>query len=135
MSEPMSPSPIWDAHVTLGEGAFGNLDVATLLAHMDAYGIHVALAAPGDRWLAVDNREGNDTLLAWVRGHPDRLCGYTTVNPWYGQRALDELARALDAGLVAVKLHPARQGFALLEDVAIPLWEFVPRTGACRSMW
>jgi uncharacterized protein len=121
----MTQSPIWDAHVTLGEGAFGNMDLPTLLAHMDAFGIHVALAAPGDRWLAVDNREGNDALLAWVRRQPDRLCGYATVNPWYGKRALDELTRALDAGLVAVKLHPARQGFALLEDVALPVWEFV----------
>jgi predicted TIM-barrel fold metal-dependent hydrolase len=121
----MSYHPIWDAHVTLGEGTFSRLDLDSLLAQMDAAGVHLALAAPGDRWMAVDNREGNDTILAWVQRHPDRLCGYATVNPWYGRRAIDELTRALAAGLEAVKLHPARQGFGLLDEVAKPIWDFV----------
>jgi hypothetical protein len=120
---------VLDAHVTLGESEFGRLDSAALLAQMDAFGIQGVLAAPGDRWLAVDNREGNDALLAIVRRQPDRVGGYATANPWFGPRALDELARALDGGLAAVKVHPARQGFALLEDVAVPMWEFVAMRG------
>ncbi|MCG3772805.1 MAG: hypothetical protein JW384_04027 [Nitrosomonadaceae bacterium] len=121
----MSHHPIWDSHVTLGEGTFSRLDLDSLLAQMDAAGVHLALAAPGDRWMAVDNREGNDAVLAWVERHPDRLYGYATVNPWYGRRAIDELTRALAAGLEAVKLHPARQGFGLLDEVAKLIWDFV----------
>jgi predicted TIM-barrel fold metal-dependent hydrolase len=118
-------SPIWDAHVTLGEGTFARLDLPALLAQMDGYGIQGALVAPDDRRLAVENRAGHDALLELTHQHPDRFCGYATVNPWYGRQGLDELTRSLDAGLVAVKLHPARQGFALLDDVARPLWELL----------
>lgn len=118
-------SPVFDAHATLGQGIFGRLDLPSLLAQMDAFGIQAALAAPGDRWLAVDNRAGHDALLDAIHRHPDRIGGYATANPWYGQRGLDELARALDAGLVAVKVHPPRQGFALLDEVAVPLWEWI----------
>jgi uncharacterized protein len=114
---------ILDAHVTVGQTPFGSIDPATLISRMDWYGISQAVIAPRDRWLAVDNREGNDTILEWIRSWPDRFLGYATVNPWFGERAIQEMERALTAGLCGMKLHPARQGFVLLEPLVEPLLE------------
>jgi predicted TIM-barrel fold metal-dependent hydrolase len=120
---------LWDAHVTLGETTFGHLTPEALLAQMDQYGIRRALVALGEQWLAVDNRAGNDALLRCLHQWPDRLLGYATANPWFGIVALDELNRALDGGLCAIKVHPGRQGFALLETVATPIWELAAQRG------
>ena len=91
--------------------------------------MHRALVGMGERWLAVDNREGNDTILRWVRSWPDRFVGYATANPWYGARSVAELDRALSAGLSAIKLHPARQGFVLLEPVVRPILDLAAERG------
>lgn len=120
---------IFDAHVTVGPGAYVDTSPEELLALMDEHGVRRALLSPVDRWLAVDNREGNDMIAQWVQTWPERFLGYATANPWYGKRAVAELQRALDAGLSAVKLHPFRQGFVLLDTVARPLLEIAARRG------
>jgi predicted TIM-barrel fold metal-dependent hydrolase len=110
-----------DAHVTAGANTCANISPEALLALMDQHGVNRAVLSPVDQWLAVENREGNDTLLRWIQAWPDRFLGYATANPWYGQRAVSELERALALGLHGVKLHPARQGFMLLEQIVEPL--------------
>jgi predicted TIM-barrel fold metal-dependent hydrolase len=96
---------------------------------MDRHGIHRAVLSPIDRWLAADNREGNDTLLRWIGTWPDRFLGYAAANPWYGRRAVAELERAVASGLHGLKLHPARQGFMLLEPLVEPLVTVAARRG------
>lgn len=124
----MTPTtPIIDAHVTAGPTPYGDVAVKALVAVMDQHHIQRAVLSPVDRWLAVDNREGNDTLLAWNKRWPGRLLGYATANPWYGAAAVAEVERALDNGLVGIKLHPARQGFILLDAVVEPLLDLAAR--------
>jgi hypothetical protein len=64
-----------------------------------------------------------------VRRHPDRLYAFATANPWYGQRAVAELRRALGAGARGIKLHPALQGFLLCDELVYPIVELAAELG------
>lgn len=110
-----------DVHAHIGEGAQMLLAVDDLLRLMDEADLAVAVVCPMDRQTAVDNREGNDFVIRAVRAHPDRLAGMAVANPWYGRRAEDELRRALDAGLVGLKLHSVLQGYRLSDPLVHPL--------------
>jgi predicted TIM-barrel fold metal-dependent hydrolase len=83
------------------------------LREMDAGGVAVSWIAPTDSFFAVDNREGNDFVAGLVRAHPDRFVGCAVANPWFGDRAVEELRRALGAGLKVLFLYPPVQGFQL----------------------
>ncbi len=112
--------PIIDAHAMLGREFPLALDVDELLRRMDAHGIELAIVRPMGADLVVDNRAGNDRVL----NAGPRIRGLATANPWYGQRALDELKRSQAAGAIGLFLHPSRQGFSPIEPVAEPLLEF-----------
>jgi len=114
---------IIDAHVHLGEGLHLQLAADELLRLMDEADVSVSVACPVDRCLAVDNEEGNDLLLAAMREHPDRIAGMASVNPWYGEKAVAELRRALGEGLVGLVLHPLYQGFRPTDPLVGPLVE------------
>lgn len=105
-----------DLHLRFGE-EFGFGDVDAVLRALDAYGLDLGVLGPVGRWVAVDNREGNQAVAEATRRHPGRLAGWASVNPWYGRRAVDELRRALDDGLVGLKLVPAQQGLTLLSPL------------------
>jgi predicted TIM-barrel fold metal-dependent hydrolase len=123
------PTQVLDAHVTAGPTPYFDVEPGDLIAQMDQHGIDRAVLSPVDRWLAVDNREGNTTIAGWIRSWPNRFLGYATANPWYGERAVAELERALDDGLSAIKLHPARQGFVLLDQAVTPILEVAVQRG------
>lgn len=114
---------IRDAHCHLGRGSRCSVTAESLLREMDACGVERAVIVPADRQIAVANREGNDEVLAAARAHPDRLTAFCTANPWYGDDAVAEVRRALDAGAVGLKLHPVLQGFSILDPVARPVVE------------
>lgn len=116
-----------DIHCTLGPTATSSMDVDTLLSIMDANGVDRAIVGLGEAWLAARERPGNNWLISTVGRYSGRLGGYVTANPWRGSRAIGELERGLDQGLCAIKLHPGRQGFTLLEDVAEPVWNLAAR--------
>ena len=118
-----------DAHAHLGQGLHLQLSVDELLRQMDEAEIALAVVCPVDRYLAVANAEGNDLLLAAVRQHPDRLVGMACANPWYGQPAVDEVRRALDAGLRGLAIHSVYQGFRLSDHLVDPLLEVVAGFG------
>lgn len=111
--------PVIDAHALLGEETYLSLNAAELLRRMDDAEIALAIARPMGRGLVVDHRAGNDMVL----GAGPRVRGLVTANPWWGQAALDELARCRDLGAVGLFLDPARQGFMPTEPVAQPLIE------------
>ena len=114
---------IIDAHVQLGEGAHLQLGLEELLRLMDQAEVASGVACCVDRFLAVDNRQGNDLLIAAVSQRPDRIAGMASANPWLGRRAVVELRRALDAGLLGVTVHPFYQGFRLSDPIVDPLLE------------
>jgi len=123
-----------DGHAMLGEEAYLKLDAAELLRRMDAAGVETAVARPMGAGLVVDHVAGNDLVL---KSGP-RIKGLVSANPWWGVRALDELARCRDLGAVGLFLDPARQGFFPTDDVAAPVveraveygWPVMMKTGA-----
>lgn len=110
-----------DAHRHLGWDEIESSAVEELLADMDLYGVATSVLVPNARQLAVDNREGNDAVLGAARSHPGRFAVMCAVNPWYGDRALDELRRATGEGAIGLKLHPSLQGFCLTDPVVRPV--------------
>jgi uncharacterized protein len=110
---------IIDAHAMLGNETYLALDAAELLRRMDAAGIEIAIARPMGSGLVVDHRAGNDLVLS----AGPRIRGLATVNPWWGQRAIEELERTRDLGAVGIFLDPLRQGFFPTEDVATPIYD------------
>jgi predicted TIM-barrel fold metal-dependent hydrolase len=116
-----SPVRVIDGHRHLGRGVDIDEDVDQILADMDEHGVSMAVVVPSDREIAVDNRVGNDAVLAAAAAHPDRLLPMATVNPWYGTRAVTELRRAVQGGAVGLKLHPALQGFLLCHEMVHPV--------------
>jgi predicted TIM-barrel fold metal-dependent hydrolase len=109
----------------LGNETYLALDAAELLRRMDAASIEIAIARPMGSGLVVDHRSGNDLVLS----AGPRIRGLATVNPWWGQRAIEELARTRDLGAVGVFLDPLRQGFFPTELVATPIYERAAQYG------
>ena len=118
----------------LGDETYLSLDAAELLRRMDAAEIDTAVARPMGAGLIVDHRAGNDLVLS----AGPRIRGLVSVNPWWGVKGLDELARCRDNGAVGLFLDPLRQGFFPTEPIATPLyeraaefrWPILFRTGA-----
>jgi uncharacterized protein len=110
---------IIDAHAMLGEETHLSLDAAELLRRMDDAEIDAAMARPMGSGLIVDHVAGNDLVL----NAGPRIRAVVTMNPWWGARGLDELARCRDRGAVGLFLDPLRQGFFPTEPVATPVYE------------
>ncbi len=117
--------PVIDAHAMLGRESYLTLDAPELLKRMDAAGVETAVARPMGAGLVVDNKAGNDLVLS----QGPRIRGLASVNPWWGERALDELSRARDLGAVGLFLDPSRQGFFPTEAIATPVFEWAARYG------
>jgi len=112
---------IIDAHCHIGLGTYKRQTPEELLRQMDRCGVERAVVCPVDQYIAVYNREGNDYIAEAVRAYPDRLVGFASVNPWYGERGVEELERAVDMGLSGLKLNPALQGFFPYDEMVYPL--------------
>ena len=114
---------IIDSHCHLGWGLRKRVTVDELLRNMDEAQVERAVICTVDEFIAVRNREGNSEVLAAVRSHPDRFWGLSAVNPWFGDGAVQELCRCLDAGLIGLKLNSHLQGFVLCDPLVHPLLE------------
>ncbi len=112
-----------DAHCHVGPGMMASQKPEELLLDMDRLGISQSILVPWDAALAVDNREGNDFVLTLCRRHPDRFYAFAGVNPWYGERAVKELRRAVDFGARGLKLAPQYQGFQISDPIVLPVIE------------
>ncbi len=110
-----------DGYCTLGVDREFDLTEAALLEAMDAAGVERAVIAPPDRFLAVFNSEGNESVLRAARAHRDRFIPACSVNPWYGDQAIEEFQRALGEGARMLVLHPLVQGFTANDELAFPL--------------
>ena len=103
---------IVDAHCHIGETSHYRQSAEDLLRQMDDNGVNRAVICAAGRHIVVNNEEGNRLIEATVRMYPDRFYGFACVNPWYGERAVNELHRAIESGLVGLKLHPSMQGYS-----------------------
>src|SRR3954464_12691439 len=101
------------AHVMRGEETCLSLTPDVLLCRMDDAGVEMAIARPMGAGLVVDHVAGNDLAL----GAGPRVRALVSANPWWGDRALDELARCRDRGAVGLFLDPLRQGFMPTEPI------------------
>lgn len=120
---------VLDGHVRIGIGREVSLAVPDLLATMAGLGIDAAMVAPDERAIAVDNRTGNAATAAAAAASGGVLRAYAVANPWFGAAAVDELARARDAGAVALAVDSVLQGFDLLDGLVEPLLEFAEAAG------
>jgi hypothetical protein len=120
-----------DVHSRIGPDDRGMArPIEQALQEMEACGIRRAWVCPMDRYVAVRNREGNDLIAAAVASHPNRFIGCAVANPWYGQKALEELDRALNLGLRALFLLPPVQGFQLSDPLVDDLADMTAQRSA-----
>jgi len=112
-----------DACVTLGEERDTVYSADDLVRDLDAAGVDMAVAAPADRETAVHNRRGNDFIIEQASAWPDRIVPACTVNPWFGEDAIEEFTRAAEWGARMLVLHPTLQGFLVNDTLADPLME------------
>lgn len=91
-----------------------------LLSAMDRDGIDRAVVM-GMGWTDFDiAKEVNDYIIQSVADHPDRLSGFCSVNPIWGEDAYSEIKRCLAAGLVGIgELHADTQGFDITDVEAM----------------
>ncbi len=108
-----------DSHAMLGNENHLSLTANELLYRMDLHNVEKAIVRPMGSELVVENRLGNNRVLA----NRSRLLGLISVNPWFGQKALDELKRCNDAGAIGLFLHPSRQGFFPIDPILVPVLE------------
>ena len=72
----------------------------------------------------------NDMTAQFVADHPDRFIGFAYVSPLIGERAVLELARAVDElGLTAIKLYSPSTPWGLNEPPWDPIYEFADERG------
>jgi predicted TIM-barrel fold metal-dependent hydrolase len=114
---------IIDFHCHLGRGRRKSLEPRELIGKMDACGVDKAVVCPVEEGITVYNEEGNQYVLDAVHEFPDRLVGFLSVNPWFGQKAQDMARRFLDQGLRGLKFHPNLQGFMVNDEIIYPLME------------
>lgn len=114
---------IIDGYCVLGVDREYDLTADALLQGMDRARVDRAVIAPVDRYLAVDNRLGNDFILQTAAAHPGRFIPACSVNPWYGEAGLQEFQRALSQGARLLVLHPMVQGYLANDELVWPLLE------------
>jgi predicted TIM-barrel fold metal-dependent hydrolase len=113
---PLDDVLIIDAHTHVGSGANSGTVAARdqghpedVLAHLEAVGIDLVVAF--SFWLGSDVCLGNDEVAQWMRDYPDRVVGFTGLNPHPGPEVmLAELERCWEMGMRGIKLIPQVQG-------------------------
>ena len=101
-------------------------DAQELLRAMSRDGVDHAVAM-GMGWMDYDlAREANDYLIEAVADNPSRITGFASVNPAWGDAAVDEAQRCVAAGLRGIgELHPDNQGIDITDAVEMsPLMDF-----------
>ena len=93
---------------------------ADLLAAMERDGIETSVAV-GYGWCDGEvAREANDYLLEAQQRHPGRIVAFCSVDPGWGDGALREAERCLDAGARGIgELHPSSQRTPLPDGAGV----------------
>ena len=95
-------------------------DAPSLLSAMTRDGVDHAVVM-GMGWTDYDLAfEANDYIIEAVTAHPSCITGFTSVNPAWGDVAVDEAQRCADAGLRGIgELHPDTQGLDITDAAAM----------------
>ena len=107
-------------------------DVNALLRDMDASGVDLAVVM-GFGWTdPAVAQTCNDYLIRSAQTHPDRILALASVNPVWGEPAVIEARRCLDAGAIGLgELHADTQGYDISDiDVMEPLMSLLRESGA-----
>jgi predicted TIM-barrel fold metal-dependent hydrolase len=106
-----------DAHTHIGEyGGIFNVKIGPdeFIALMDEFEVEKSVCC------ALPNKEAADLK----KKYPDRIEGACWVNPHEGQKAVDEVKRAVDDwGFCAIKLHPLFNAFLPNDRAVYPIME------------
>lgn len=96
-------------------------EVAELYRSLDITGVLLAWDAETATGLPPLS---NDEVAEIVKAYPGQFVGFASVDPWKGQRALDEIDRAVtQLGLIGAKFHPGIQAFHPNDTRFFPLYE------------
>lgn len=133
----MTPKSI-DVHAHLGWSVLiaKGQSVDEYLGVMDRFGIEQAIVshvAGGRQVAGLENTVAeNDLLVAALRSHPERFpLGLASFEPRHAEKAVEEVERALDAGLHGIVYHAWFQG-ARVGPALYPAVEVVAaRRGLC----
>ena len=99
-------------------GAGGRMATADdLIAMMDESGVDLSVVL-GFGWCDLEiAREANDCLLDAAARYPGRIAPFCSVHPGWGDDALREVERCVDAGAIGIgELHPTSQEIDLAMD-------------------
>ena len=127
------------ADIAARDNTFGTLFAAggamvtagDLISAMDESGVDRSVVL-GFGWCDREiAREANDYLLDAAARYPERIVAFCSVHPGWGDDALREVERCVDAGAVGIgELHPALQGLDLATDDSMePLARFAAERG------
>jgi predicted TIM-barrel fold metal-dependent hydrolase len=102
-----------------------------LVRRMDEDGVDASVVM-GIGWTDFSlARATNDYIIESIQKYPDRLVGFASVNPAWGDEAVKEAERCAGAGLRGIgELHPDTQGFDLGDhDIMLPLMTVAQEQG------
>ena len=101
-----------------------------LVKQMDKAGVDVSVAA-GYGWTDIGvARTSNDYILDSAGKHPARIVPFCSVNPLWGQAAVEEVRRCVEAGARGIgELHPDTQGI-----ISVDLATLAPVLDAAREL-
>lgn len=112
-----------DAHAHIGYyGSFFDVGITAqeLLRQMDDFEIERAVVSD------LNNEEIRKAVMAF----PDRLIGAVWINPFEGQKATDEVRRAInDWKFKAIKIHPLLHAFVANDEVVHPIVKVADELG------
>lgn len=114
---------IIDTNCHLGEWPFRKLqhnDASGLLRLMDEHGIAQAWAGAFEGIFYRDCGQANRDLLERIGDHRDRLLPWAAINPAFPGWE-DDLAEALEAGMVGVRLYPNYHAYELTDPCVAEL--------------
>ena len=95
-------------------------DAPALLRAMDRGGVGHAVVM-GMGWANLEvAREANDYIIESVADYPGRITGFASVNPAWGDAAVDEAGRCAAAGLRGIgEIHPDTQGLDITDTAVM----------------
>jgi len=90
-----------------------------------AHGMMAVLQNTTDEYATGQPGAPNDHLAAAQRDFPDVFIAFGVVDPWFGQKAVDEVKRCHEElGLIGIgEINPGRQQFHPNDTRFYPVWE------------